>query len=105
MSKKNLGNLKDALSGLTEETPSIHTTEKKKETNAEKGRAVPEAKAPVAERNAQYLLKMTRDQRRQLVKLAALEDMTIRGFILNALKDKGLDVTEEDMIDLRRTAE
>ena len=107
MTKKNLGNLKDALSDLTEDTPSIHTTEKVKEEKKpekEKGRA-PDAKAPVAERNAQYLLKMTREQRRQLVKLAALEDMTIRGFILNALKDKGLDVTEEDMIDLRRTAE
>lgn len=93
--KKNLGNLKEQLGDLTRETPSIHVTEQ--------GSEEPKPKPVVSERRAQYLLKMRTAQRRQLVKLAAMEDMTIRGFILNALKEKGLDVTEEDTIDLRRT--
>jgi len=61
-------------------------------------------KAPIAERSAQYLLKMRHEQRKQLSRLAMMEDMTIRGFILAALRDKGLEVSEEDMIDLRRTS-
>ena len=97
---KNLGNLKEQLGDLTEDTPSIHT----KAGEGSRPEA-PKAKAPVPERNAQYLLKMRRDQRRQLTRLAAMEDMTIRAFILSALRDKGLEVTVEDLVDLRRTAE
>ncbi len=79
-------------------TPGIHT--KEADTMEQ-----PKPKAPISDRNAQYLLNMRAEQRRQLTKLAVLDDKTIRGFILAALADKGLDVTEEDMVDLRRTTE
>jgi len=34
--------------------------------------------------------------------LAADADMTMRAFVLHALKDKGLDVQPDDLLDLRR---
>jgi adenine specific DNA methylase Mod len=34
--------------------------------------------------------------------LASDADMTMRAFVLNALKEKGLSVREDDLIDLRK---
>ena len=34
--------------------------------------------------------------------LATEADMTMRAFVLNALKDKGLTVTDADLIDMRK---
>ena len=39
---------------------------------------------------------------KELARLAFEKDMTMRGLIMNALKEKGLNVTEEDLIDRRR---
>jgi len=35
------------------------------------------------------------------MRLAAEADMTMRAFVLNALKDKGLPVNPDDFLDLR----
>jgi hypothetical protein len=40
--------------------------------------------------------------RKQLDRLAADADMTMRAFVLHALKEKGLDVRDEDLVDLRK---
>ena len=40
--------------------------------------------------------------RKQLARLASDADMTMRAFVLNALKEKGLSVREDDLIDLRK---
>jgi hypothetical protein len=40
--------------------------------------------------------------RKQLAQLALESDCTMRAFVLNALKDKGLNVTEADLIDRRK---
>ncbi len=98
MSKKDLPGLKDRLDPMTKNTPSIHVASHSEQESLQKEKTA----SPAPDRDAQYLLKMTRKQRRQIVRLAAMEDLTIRGFILSALKDKGLEVTEEDMLDLRR---
>jgi hypothetical protein len=38
----------------------------------------------------------------QLARMADDADMTVRAFVLNALKDKGLDVRRDDLADLRK---
>ncbi len=40
--------------------------------------------------------------RKELARLAADADMTMRAFVLNALKEKGLSVREDDLADLRK---
>jgi hypothetical protein len=57
--------------------------------------------APV-EPIVQFSFGLRKSQRKELQRLAADVDMTMRAFILDALKEKGLPVTEEDLLDLRK---
>lgn len=57
---------------------------------------------PVTEPVVQFSFGLRKSQRRELQRLSADVDMTMRAFILNALKEKGLAVTEDDLLDLRR---
>jgi hypothetical protein len=50
----------------------------------------------------QFSFGLRKSQRRELQRMAADADMTMRAYILSALKEKGLTVTQEDMLDLRR---
>jgi hypothetical protein len=54
------------------------------------------------ERIEQYSLAMRSGMRRDIAKLAVNADMTIRAFILDALKAKGLKVDEADLVDQRK---
>ena len=50
----------------------------------------------------QFSLSMRKELRKQLARLASDADMTMRAFVLNALKEKGLAVRDDDLIDLRK---
>jgi hypothetical protein len=50
----------------------------------------------------QFSLSLRKSLRKQLMLLASDADMTMRAFVLHALKDKGLDVHPDDLLDLRR---
>jgi len=50
----------------------------------------------------QFSLSMRKELRKQLARLASEADMTMRAFVLNALKEKGLSVRDDDLIDLRK---
>ena len=50
----------------------------------------------------QISISMRKELRKQLARLASDADMTMRAFVLNALKEKGLSVREDDLIDLRK---
>jgi hypothetical protein len=50
----------------------------------------------------QFSLSMRKELRKQLARLASDTDMTMRAFVLNALKEKGLSVREDDLVDLRK---
>ncbi len=50
----------------------------------------------------QFSLSLRKGLRKQLARLASDADMTMRAFVLNALKDKGLAVREDDLIDMRK---
>jgi len=54
------------------------------------------------ERIEQYSLAMRSGMRRDIAKLAVNADMTIRAFILDALRAKGLKVDEADLVDQRK---
>jgi len=50
----------------------------------------------------QFSLSMRKELRKQLARLASDADMTMRAFVLNALKEKGLSVHDDDLIDMRK---
>jgi hypothetical protein len=63
----------------------------------------PKPKAKVeAEPVTQFSLSLRKDLRKQLARLADEADMTMRAFVLLALKAKGLSVRDDDLVDLRR---
>lgn len=54
------------------------------------------------ERVSQVTLQMRESLHRDLARKAFESGMTMRGFIMNALKKAGLKVTDQDMVDRRR---
>ena len=50
----------------------------------------------------QFSLSLRKELRKQLARLADDADMTMRAFVLNALKEKGLSVRADDLVDLRK---
>ena len=64
--------------------------------------AANKSRAESGEGISQVTLKMRTSLHRELARLAFDSDMTMRGYIMNALKSKGLSVTKEDLVDRRR---
>lgn len=63
----------------------------------------PKAETPApSEPVVQFSFGLRKSLRKELSRLASDEDMTMRAFILDALKEKGLSVTDDDLLDLRR---
>ena len=50
----------------------------------------------------QLSLSLRKSLRRQLSRLSVDADMTMRAFVLNALKEKGLSVRDNNLADLRK---
>lgn len=92
MAKKNLRSIASALQPAADALPTQNVSS-----------STPKAEPPAdAEPVVQFSFGLRRSQRKNLARLAADADMTMRAFILNALKEKGLDVTSDDLLDLRR---
>ena len=53
----------------------------------------------------QFTLRMRQSLRRELDRLAVENDTDHAGLVLSALKDKGLSVTDDDLLDLRKQAD
>jgi hypothetical protein len=62
----------------------------------------PVSRAGEGEPVIQFSLSLRKSLRKQLMLLASDADMTMRAFVLHALKDKGLDVQPDDLLDLRK---
>jgi hypothetical protein len=60
------------------------------------------ALAAPSEPVVQFSFSMRRSLRRELDRLAADSEMTMRAFVLGALREKGLTVTDDDLLDLRK---
>jgi hypothetical protein len=68
-------------------------------------RARPSREPPLSdspEPISQFTLQLRESLHRELAKKAFNSGMTMRGFIMNALKKAGLNVTEVDLVDRRR---
>jgi len=52
----------------------------------------------------QFSMRMRKSLRRELDRLAIDNDTTMQAFVLSALRDKGLSVTDDDLLDLRKQA-
>jgi hypothetical protein len=93
MSKKDLASVTADLSALAQTMPTQRL-------------AIPEPlalKAVVpAEEITQFSLSLRKGLRKQLARLADETDMTMRAFVLDALRAKGLDVRPDDLADLRK---
>lgn len=97
MAKKDLSRLGADLSALASTMPTQRPT-----TAAEP--LVPKKLAvTVGEPDAQFSFSMRASLRKQLLRMAADADMTARAFVLLALRERGLDVRDADLVDLRKT--
>jgi hypothetical protein len=93
MSKKDLASVTADLSALAQTMP----TQRPATSEPPILRIV----AP-AEEVIQFSLSLRKGLRKQLARLADEADMTMRAFVLDALKAKGLDVRDDDLADLRK---
>jgi len=96
MVKKDLRSVAASLSSVAASLPTQHIAVVSSVVTNE--RLAPTSTEPIV----QFSFGLRKSQRRELQRLAADADMTMRAFILNALKEKGLTVTEDDLLDLRR---
>ena len=96
MVKKDLRSVAASLSSVAASLPTQHIAVVP--SVIANDRLAPASTEPIV----QFSFGLRKSQRRELQRLAADADMTMRAFILNALKENGLSVTEEDLLDLRR---
>jgi hypothetical protein len=107
MSKKELANVTADLSALAAAMPTQRSF-----TPTPAAPVAPEPPAPKATRSpkpapaapepvTQFSFSLRKELRKQLARLADDADMTMRAFVLNALKGKGLSVRDDDLLDLR----
>ena len=90
MTKKDLRSVAASLSAVAAHLPTQNV------------HAITTSRPAPAETVVQFSFGLRKSQRREFQQLAADADMTMRAFILDALKAKGLTVTAEDLLDLRR---
>ncbi|MEZ5595613.1 MAG: hypothetical protein R3E84_04350 [Pseudomonadales bacterium] len=57
---------------------------------------------PQAEKTCQFTLTMRESLHRELAVAALASGMTMRGYIMRALRDMGLDITDADLVDRRK---
>ena len=111
MAKKDLQNVTADLSALAAAMPTQRPVVMAAPTSPAAEPAPPKlavvatakpGRAGGAEEVMQFSLSLRKGQRKQLARLADDADMTMRAFVLNALKEKGLDVRADDLLDLRK---
>lgn len=104
MSKKDLANVTADLSALASMMPTqrpVAPASVAAEPRVVKAKLVAAPK-PAEEGVTQFSFGLRKSLRKQLASLAAETDMTMRAFVLNALKEKGLAVRNDDLADLRK---
>lgn len=104
MAKKDLANVTADLSALASMMPTQRAAVAPiaAEPPVLKVVAAPVAAKAKDEPLTQFSLSLRKDLRKQLSRLAGDADMTMRAFVLNALKEKGLSVRDDDIADLRK---
>ena len=104
-SKKDLASVTTDLSALAAMMPTQRPAPAQAAPEAPALKVVPKPKSEPAgegEEITQFSLSLRKGLRKQLSRLADDADMTMRAFVLKALKAQGLDVRPDDLIDLRK---
>ena len=94
MARKNLKSVAAALAPAAAQLPTQNVATSSRQAKVEST----SAPDPVV----QFSFGLRKSQRKELARLAAEADMTMRAFILDALREKELSVTDDDLLDLRR---
>ena len=108
MAKKDLASVTTDLSALAAMMPTQRTAAPQPiavEPPALKVVPAPKLTPPPAAKDdtlTQFSFGLRKELRKQLARLSDDADMTMRAFVLQALKDKGLDVRDDDLVDLRK---
>jgi hypothetical protein len=102
MAKKDLANVTADLSALASMMPTQRAAIAPVVTEPPVLKVVATSPAAKDETLTQFSLSLRQELRKQLSRLAADADMTMRAFVLNALKEKGLSVRNDDLADLRK---
>lgn len=97
MARKDLKSVAAALAPAAARLPTQNVATPPRQEKPEQ----PDPAKP-AEPVVQFSFGLRKSQRKELARLAAEADMTMRAFILDALRAKGLSVAEDDLLDLRR---
>jgi hypothetical protein len=100
-----IGHTVAVIDGDINQSPKAVLEEKEEGRATETKPASQRTKKPkrkVEELIVQYPLKLRASLRDELAQKAALAGMTMRRFIMSALKEQGIDVTEDDMVDRRK---
>ena len=101
--KKNFRSVASALAPVAAGLPSQHVERPPTERAGQGSASHTAAAADTAtEPLVQFSFALRKSLRKELARLADDADMTMRAFILEALREKGLSVTDEDLADLRR---
>jgi len=95
MGKKDLASVQANLAELAGAMPTQRTP-------ARGGKGARPTPAAPTEVVVQFSLSLRRSLHKELARLAMDADMTMRAFVLKALKGKGLSVTDADLKDLRK---
>lgn len=103
MSKKDLASVTTDLAALAGQLPTQRPPSVVSLPPPAAPKAAPAAKPKAqSEPVTQFSLSLRKGLRDQLAHLARDADMTMRAFVLNALKAKGLKVEDDDLLDLRK---
>jgi len=101
---KNLKTVTTDLAALAAPLPTQHVESATKEPpKAAVTTKTPRQKPKAAsEREVQFSLSLPESARKQLAIKAMEADLTMRGFILDALRDRGIEISEDEIRDARR---
>jgi hypothetical protein len=94
MARKDLRTVQADLAALAGPLPTQHVV--RPESAAAAGRR------GRREEVIQFSLSLRKSLRKELARLADEADMTMRAFVLLALRDRGLHVVDDDLLDLRK---
>jgi hypothetical protein len=83
-------------------TELLRTAQFKKPSDSTARRDRRGARPRPREEGIQFSVSLRKGLRKQRARLADDANMTMRAFVLDALKDKGLDVRSDDLVDLRK---
>lgn len=95
MAKKDMQSISAALSPVAQNLPTQNVQP------ITKNKPAPTPKK-TEDKIVQFSLGLRKSLRKELAELAENSDVTMRTFVLEALKDRGLSVTDADLLDMRK---